>query len=171
MNAISIVFYLFACVAVFGAINLLITRSIFHGALWLIVSLLSLAILYIVALAELVAVTQILIYAGGVMVLIIFGIMLTSKISGKPMVVENQYGFRGILLGLSLFTILSILIYQSKFISTPISESDQALTSMNTMGILLMSDYSLPFEVTGILLLIALIGAAVVASSVHLKKK
>ena len=171
MNVTSIAFYGFEIVAALAAAGILFTRNVFYGTLLLIVCLLSLAGIYIVAMAEFVAVIQILIYAGGILVLIIFGVMLTSKFSGKPLVVQNQYHVRGPLVGLSFFAILCLLFSQSNYF---IGQSDKAATqynSINQIGILLMSDYVLPFETAGILLLIALIGAAVVASSFNSVKK
>jgi NADH:ubiquinone oxidoreductase subunit 6 (subunit J) len=171
MSVTSIAFYGFEILAALSAAGILFTRNVFYGTLLLIVCLLSLAAIYILAVAEFVAVTQILIYAGGVLVLILFGVMLTSKISGKPLVVENQYRVRGPLVGLSVFTMLCLLFSQAHFFTASPVEVETPYTSINQIGILLMSDYVLPFETAGVLLLVALIGAAVVASSFNSIKK
>lgn len=171
MNVTSVAFYGFEIVAALAAAGILFTRNVFYGTLLLIVCLLSLAGIYILAMAEFVAVTQILIYAGGILVLIIFGVMLTSKFSGKPLVVQNQYRVRGPLVGLSFFAILCLLFSQSNYFIGHSDAADTQYTSINQIGIMLMSDYVLPFETAGILLLIALIGAAVVASSFNSAKK
>jgi NADH-quinone oxidoreductase subunit J len=168
MSAVTVIFYVFAFLAAGSAISMLFTKNVFYAALYLLVCLLSLAALYIVAFAELVAVTQLLIYAGGVMVIIIFGIMLTSKISGKPLRVQNQFTIPGILLGGTFMVLISFFISKSVFASAPTKEITS--TAIPQMGILLMSTYSLPFETVGILLLVALLGAAVVAASINLKK-
>jgi NADH-quinone oxidoreductase subunit J len=168
MNAVTIIFYVSAFLAAGSAISMLFTKNIFYAALYLLVCLLALAALYIVAFAELVAVTQILIYAGGVMVLIIFGIMLTSKISGKPLRVQNQFTIQGILLGGALMMLMCVFISQSVFAGG--QATGMTNDAIPQMGILLMSMYSLPFETAGLLLLIALLGAAVVAASINLKK-
>jgi NADH:ubiquinone oxidoreductase subunit 6 (subunit J) len=171
MNAASIAFYVFAGVAALSALAILFTRNVFYAVLLLIVCLLSIAAIYIVAIAEFVAVTQILIYAGGILVLIIFGVMLTSKISGKALIVQNQYTLRAPLVGLSVFTLLCILFSKSNYYQAPAIASDQKFNAINHIGILLMSDYAFPLEVAGILLLVALIGAAVIASSFNPTKK
>jgi len=171
MTAASSIFYSFEIIAAFSAASILFTRNVFYAALLLIVCLISLAGIYVLAFAEFVAVTQILIYAGGVLVLIIFGVMLTSKFSGKPLAVQNQYEVRGILIGLSLFTVMCLLLSQAQYFKHEPVTTDRSFTTINQIGVLLMSDYMLPFEITGILLLIALIGAAVVASSFNSIKK
>jgi len=171
MSAASVAFYGFEILAALSATCILFTRNVFYGTLLLIVCLLSLAGIYILAVAEFVAVTQILIYAGGVLVLILFGVMLTSKISGKPLIVENQYRVRGPLVGLSVFAMLCLLFSQAQFFTGSPVGAETTYTSINQIGVLLMSDYVLPFETAGVLLLVALIGAAVVASSFNSIKK
>jgi NADH:ubiquinone oxidoreductase subunit 6 (subunit J) len=166
-----IIFYFFTGLAAVSALSMVFIKNVYYAALLLIVCLLSLAGIYIVAFAEFVAVTQILIYAGGILVLIIFGIMLTAKISGKPLVVEHQYQFVGTAVGIIFFILLATQFANASFYQKPISNTSSEFTSINTIGILMMSDYVLPFEVVGVLLLIALLGAAVVASSFKSIKK
>jgi NADH-quinone oxidoreductase subunit J len=171
MNIATIAFYGFEIIAAIAASAILFTKNVFYGALLLIVCLLSLAAIYILAFAEFVAVTQILIYAGGILVLIIFGVMLTSKISNKPLVVQNQYSVRGPIVGLSFFTMMCLLFSQSHYFKNTPIKAEEGYTAINQIGILLMSDYMLPFETVGMLLLIALLCAAVVASSFNSIKK
>jgi NADH-quinone oxidoreductase subunit J len=154
-----------------SAFSILLTKNVFYGVLLLIVCLLSVAGIYVLSHAEFIAVTQILIYAGGVLVLIIFGVMLTTRISGKPLVVKNQYWLGGTLVGLFFLIELIKLFSETSFYSghPPIKESNY--NSINQIGILLMTDYVLPFEVAGVLLLVALIGASVVASTFNTIKK
>jgi NADH:ubiquinone oxidoreductase subunit 6 (subunit J) len=170
MSTVSIIFYILEALAALSAVAILFTKNVFYGTLLLITSLLSVAGIYILANAEFVAVTQILIYAGGVLVLIIFSVMLTSKISGKSLVTKNQHWFAGSIVGLSIFIAL-VIFYTSTSFFTGNPPTPTAFTPINQIGILLMTDYILPFEVAGILLLVALVGAAVVASSLHSIKK
>ncbi|MEJ1241322.1 NADH-quinone oxidoreductase subunit J [Chryseolinea sp. T2] len=162
MNAATILHYFFITTAAVATVALVFARSVFYGALYLMIILLSLAGLYVLSFAEFLAVTQILVYAGGVLVLIIFAIMLTSNLNGKPLLVDHSNRLSGGLLGLTLLSILVYLIagqinwnnaYGSEAFALPV------------FGRLLMTRYVLPFELIGIVLLIALIGAAVVASS------
>ncbi len=169
MSLLNGIFYFLEAIAALSAISMIFIRNVFYGALLLITCLLALAGLYILAFAEFIAVTQILIYAGGILVVIIFGIMLTSKISGKPLVVQHSNLFSGTLAGLSFFGLLIYFLSIQKFELFSTTKPSPE-TSIQSFGIGLMSDFILPFEVAGILLLIALIGAAVIASSIKSKK-
>ena len=168
MNLTTILFYTFEAFAALSSIALIFVRNVFHGALLLITCLLSLAGIYVLAFAEFVAVTQILVYAGGILVVIIFGIMLTTKLSGKPLLIEHVYGFSGTLAGILFFALLVFTIAKESFKNLPSPPTE--LTEIRTIGIGLMTDFALPFEVAGILLLVALIGAAIIASSTKTKK-
>ena len=171
MSMLSFTFYAFVLLAAISAVAILFVKNVFYGALLLILCLLSIAAIYVIANAEFIAVTQILIYAGGVLVLIIFGVMLTTRISGKPLVVKNHNWIAGVLVGLSIFTGLTVMFYNTVFYSNNLTSADQHFTSINKIGILLMTDYVHAFEITGVLLLIALLGAAVTASSFSSSKK
>lgn len=171
MNSVALLFYGLAIVAALSAIAILFTRNVFYAALFLIMCLLAVAGIYIIANAEFLAVTQILIYAGGVLVLVIFGVMLTSKISGKPLVVENKNWIAGSFIGLFFLITLSKLFSETAFYTNDTVTKQSGYTSINQIGILFSTDYVLPFELTGILLLVVLIAAAVVASSFNSAKK
>lgn len=168
MSISLITFYLFNVAAALSAIGIIFSKSVFKSALWFLVCLLSIAALFILSYAEFVAVAQILIYAGGVLVIILFGIMFTSKLAAKPLRVENTNLFSGILLGFLLFGLLAKLI-----ISNIADIEPQAIPphGMKSIGYSLMTDYSLPFEAVGILLLLTLVGASVVAAFMKLKRQ
>lgn len=170
MSGFSIMLYVLEAVAALSALCILFVRNVFHAALLLIVCLLTLAGIFILYHAEFIAVTQILVYAGGVLVLITFGIMLTSRITGKPLVVKNQYVLSASLISLFFASILMLLFSRQDFYQT---ESGKIFTenSIPKIGISLMSDYALAFEVIGILLLVTLLGAAVAATSFNTKKQ
>lgn len=164
MSLIDLLFGVFALLAALGALAILFSRNVFKSAMYLLVTLLSIAALYVLTYAEFLAVTQILIYAGGITILIIFGIMLTTRITGQPLVVRNTHILSGSLAAIALFIVLI------NFIS-PLAPAQRAMgpTHISHIGLQIFSTYSLPFEVAGVLLLISLVGAAVVAS--HLKSK
>ena len=171
MSSVNLLFYGLEIIAALSAIAILFTRNVFYGALLLIICLLAIAGIYIIASAEFLAVTQILIYAGGVLVLIIFGVMLTSKISGKPLVVENKNWISGSFVGLFFLITLSKLFSEANFYTNNTVTKETGNTSINQIGILFSTDYVLPFELTGLLLLVVLVAAAVVASSFNSAKK
>jgi len=172
MSVSFYMFYFFEAIAALSAISLIFIRNVFYGALLLIICLLALAGIYVLAFAEFIAITQILVYAGGILVVIIFGIMLTTKIAGKPLVVEHGYGFSGALVGISFFALFAYFLSKESFLIFPsvTPQTPQNFNSINSIGVGLMSDFVLPFEVAGVLLLVALIGAAVMASSTKSKK-
>ena len=172
MNVPSFLFYFFEVIAAGAAGALLFVRNVFYGALLVIAVLLALAGLYILAFAEFVAVTQILVYAGGILVVIIFGIMLTTRLGGKPLVIEHARSISATLVGLAFFATLVYLLSRETFEAHPVKAAAASipLDTTQTLGVSLMSDYVLPFETAGILLLMALIGAAVIASE-HKSKK
>lgn len=168
MTWVTYVFYFFVLTAAGSAIGILLSRNVFKGALFLLTCLLSLAAVYVLAFAEFVAITQILIYAGGILVVIIFGIMLTTKISGKPLQVRNTDIFSGLLV---MFVLLGLLvIYIPTDLVLPSSNALNPAENISTIGISFMTTFSLPFELAGILLLVALIGAAVISSFAKPKK-
>ncbi|MCI0750235.1 MAG: NADH-quinone oxidoreductase subunit J [Flammeovirgaceae bacterium] len=162
MNLLFIIFYAFCVLAVFSALGILLTKNLLHAALFLLVCLVSLSGVYIFSMAEWLAVTQLLIYAAGIVVLIVFGIMLTNSTSGKPLQVSNARWMVGLLLGAG-FCFLLVKTSNEINIVTPHANPTNAL--MQQTGKNLMSDFALPFEVAGLLLLLALVGAAVISSS------
>lgn len=163
------VFYAFAALMVLSTLVTLFTRNVLYAAFSLIATFFGVAVLYLFAGADFVAITQILVYIGGILVLIIFGIMLTHRISGQPVVTQVHNQILGILIGLGLFGVLAYGILQANLEQLPWIET--ATTSGNivqestiqTLGVLLMSRYVFPFELAALLLLVALIGAAFIA--------
>lgn len=170
MNILSITLYGFEVLAGLSALGILFVKNIFHAALLLIVCLLATAGIFVLYNAEFIAVTQILIYAGGILVLIIFGVMLTSRMAGKQLVVKNQYVFGAAFIFLFLATLLIVLFSEQNFYKADTFEVTMH-NSINQIGISLIRDYALVFEISAILLLAALLGAAVTASSFNAKKQ
>jgi NADH-quinone oxidoreductase subunit J len=124
----------------------------------------SVAGLYVLAWAEFVAVTQILIYAGGILVLILFGIMLTAKMGKRAMLVQHANEFSGAIVAIG-FVGLMVYALKGQFDSTSLKNASLTKSdTIETIGGNLMTTFLLPFEIAGILLLAALIGAAVIAS-------
>jgi NADH:ubiquinone oxidoreductase subunit 6 (subunit J) len=168
MNLVTIAFYFFVLTAALSAIAILLSKNVFKAALCLLICLLSIAAIYILAFAEFVAITQILIYAGGILVVIIFGIMLTSKMSGKPLKVTSTNIFSGLLASIVLLALLINFI--SGYPTPAVQGSIQTSGSIETIGINFMTVFALPFEIAGILLMVALLGAAVITSFMKSKK-
>lgn len=164
MSFVQILFYFFIFLAGAAALAILLSKNVFKSAIFLLVCLLSIAALYVISFAEFLAVTQILIYAGGITVLIIFGIMLTTRISGKPLVVNNRHVISGGVVAIALFILL--IRYLPDLAGNGATLEPR---NISATGLEVFSRYSLPFEVAGLLLLIALIGAAVITSQLKSK--
>lgn len=166
---IEVMFYLFSGAAVLSALVILFSRNILYAAFSLVITFLSIAGIYVIAGAEFVAITQIIVYVGGIVVLLIFGIMLTNKISGKAMVTGAQNKFTGTVVVVALSALMLYAVFKINFSilnsQLPVEKyiSDTEYNNVNQLGIGLMSDYILPFEVAAVLLLIALVGAATIA--------
>lgn len=166
MSLSDIIFYFFILSAVAGAVGLIFSKNVFYAALLVIITLLSLAALFVLNFAEFVAVTQILVYAGGILVVIIFGIMLTSKYGTKPLNVQHSNIFSGLAVAVPLLILLLFNFndYMPEA-GTGVSPLETHPDTIQAIGISLMSRHVLVFEVAGVLLLIALIGAAVIATT------
>lgn len=163
MSLYWITLYFFIALAGLSAIGVLLSRNLMYAALLLIICLLSVAALYVIMFAEFVAVTQILVYAGGVLVVIIFGIMLTARFTNQPLRVGNTNVFSGVLISACFFGLMTKLISNFSLAPSP-RMPDETPSNISAIGISFLTDYVLVFEVSGLLLLIALIGAAVIAS-------
>ncbi len=156
----TVVFYLLSFFIIVSALAVVTLRNIFHCALFLILCLFCVAGLYVLLYADFIAVIQVLLYVGAVSILIIFAIMLTAKLAGRQVAMQNEQTFIGaflalILMGGILWSLTGTFIRQS-------SETPPA-KSLVTIGRLLMTDFVLPFELVSVLLLAALIGAIVIA--------
>jgi len=160
MTLYDIIFYLFALIVVLSAGFVVTTRNIVHAAFFLLFTFCGVAGLYVLLAADFLAIVQILVYVGGIMILLLFGVMLTNKITnvdiktGSTNLVPASIAI-GILLGL----VMSIMWW------TPwrFQISVNPITTTKDIGTLLINDYVLIFELLGILLLVALIGAASIA--------
>ena len=156
--------YAFAVVAAVGAISaiaVVTARNVVHAALYLVVALLSVGATFLLLGAEFAGWVQILIYVGAIVILFLFGLMLTKAPIGRD-TLDNQNRWLGVLVGAGVFAGLVFLI-QSAF---PVGTAErfqviQATTA--NVGESMFRDYVLPFEAISFLLLAALIGAIVLA--------
>lgn len=136
-------------------------RNFFHSAIFLAFTLLGVSIVYFFLHAEFVAGIQILLYVGAIMILIIFAVMLTSKIADPSVSQSNQQRFTVLILILLLGFILISTVLKTSWKTAAVPH----VTSAVELGGALMGEFVFPFEVISIVLLIALIGAIVVARS------
>jgi NADH-quinone oxidoreductase subunit J len=160
MNLYDIVFYVFAAVTIISAVGVVFSRNIVYAAFALLFAFFGVAGIYVLLAADFIAVTQILLYIGGILVLIIFGVMLTSR-------AYNVEVKRGVLQLLPAVIIVGIIAgtMVGIFMTTPWPTSNSApyQETARPIGALLMTQFVLPFELASVLLLVALIGAVIIA--------
>ena len=154
------VMYFFGLLAVLSSLYILFTNNILYAAFSLVVTLLSVAILYLAAGAEFVGVTQIMIYVGGIIVLMIFGIMLTNEQRVKTNKKAAHNKFMAFVISISIFSILLYAILRLNLGDIKIGVEG----NVKELGLALMTEYLLPFELAAVLLLLVLMAASVIAS-------
>ncbi|WP_341225842.1 NADH-quinone oxidoreductase subunit J [uncultured Arcticibacterium sp.] len=159
----QIVFGIFALIAIGGAAYLFFTKNILYGAYGLLTSLLGVAGLFLLANAEFIAVSQIMIYVGGVLILILFGIMLSAngKNKGDALEVINVNNLLSLLIALVISGGLGLMVFNLKI--TNAVESYGAVNHINALGMHLMTSHVALLEMIGVLLLVVLIGASYIA--------
>ncbi len=156
-------FYGFATLSVLGALGLILSRNPMNGAMCFLITLVSLAGLYALLSASLLFVLQLIVYAGAIMSLVVFIIMFLN-LQRSDIPVEN--GKWGYLLGGSLAVIPIGLLLLKIVSSLPEGKVDivgNGFGQVKDVGLVLFRDWLLPFEVVSILLLVALVGAVVLA--------
>ena len=167
MLAQNLTFGLLAVAMALSAIKLVTTKNVVHAALYLVIVLAGMAAQYILLAAEFVAVTQVLVYIGAIMVLVLFGIMLTRAPIGKSPELDNNQRIPAAVVSLFLFGSLGTLLIDAfgddRFDLNNSIASGAAGGNMVRMSDTIFSQYLVAFEVVSILLLAALVGAIVVA--------
>ncbi len=166
-----IVFLILAGVAVVAAIMMVTSRNAVYSALWLVLNFSAIAILYLVLNAPFIAMVQITVYAGAIMVLFLFVIMLlgAEQLRGVTAVIggERWQQVLALFSGLLLLGTMGILVFQG------LGGGEDTAVAINSsptaLGVRLFEVYTFPFELTGILLLAAMIGVAIF--SFNKKKK
>jgi NADH-quinone oxidoreductase subunit J len=169
MNLTLILFYILAVTAVATAAGLLLSRNSVYAALFLVLNFATVAVFYLLLGAPFIALVQVTVYAGAIMVLFLFVIMLLgSEKLPKGHVLPWQrplaIGLAALLLAESGFLLFQRL-HTTAIIQAPGVESNTTET-LRTLGMALFTQYLLPFEVTSILLLVAMVGAIVLTKQV-----
>ncbi len=160
MGIYDIIFYLFAAITLVSGFLVVTSKNIVHAAFYMLFTFFGVAGLYVLLGADFIAIVQIMVYVGGILVLMIFGVMLTNKItsvdirSGSIQVIPASIGV-GLFGGALLSTMLS-----TNWKNNPLEASSSTLMDI---GRLLINEYVIIFELLAVLLLVAMIGAASIA--------
>ena len=158
---IQILFFFFAALAVGAAINVLVQKHVLYSALSLILMLTAVSVLFILLQADFLAAIQVIVYAGAIMVLFVFVIMLLNLPQDEDGADRLRWlKFIGIPLGLFFLALVVATLWNVE----PASTTGETLVgSPQAIGQSLFTDFLLPFEATSLLILIALMGAVVFA--------
>lgn len=164
MELTAVLFYLFSAITLGSAVVMVFSKNIVHSAFSLMFTLIGVASLYILLYADFVAATQLLVYVGGILILILFGIMLTTQGLSDSFETIAVHMVPTSLIAIVTATFLLVLFFTTDWALVETVERSETITEL---GMMLMSDYLLPFIVTGILLLVAIIGALLMATRVE----
>ncbi|HEX6236055.1 MAG TPA: NADH-quinone oxidoreductase subunit J [Acidimicrobiales bacterium] len=166
MVAQNVFFYLIAAVMVAAAVAVVTTKNVVHAAVYLVVVFAGVAGIYLLLAAEFVAVTQVLLYIGAIMVLMLFGIMLTRARIGREIDLTHDHWYVGLVTAALLVGVTGYALVEA-FGDDPLPADlrvDQVDGSnAATISDAVFSQYLVPFEVVSVLLLAALVGAIVIA--------
>ena len=164
LNAESVMFVLFAVPLVLASLGVVLARSPMYAAMNLVAAFFFMAGIYVLLAAHLIAFMQILVYAGAVMVLFLFVIMLLS-IGDEHLEKERHRAMQlvGVLGAIGLAAVLGAAIAQAGDRTGDMAAVTGSFGTVKAVGNVLFTDYLLPFEATSLLLLVAIVGAVVVA--------
>jgi NADH-quinone oxidoreductase subunit J len=170
---IEILFMLSALLTIGSAVAVLITKNIMHSCIFLLGSLLGISGLYATMGADFVAVTQIMVYVGGIVILMLFAVMLTGgkdfvsraqNLLGLAPSMGNKWTYAIGLLVAVVFLFTNVQLIRNVVKSVPVKTFGPEFPStVNQIGHLLIKDHVLAFELSSVLLLGALVGAAIIA--------
>lgn len=156
----NLVFYIVSFLIIAGGIFVVSSRNLFHSAVFLVFTLFAVAAIFVMLDAYFLAAVQVLIYVGAVAMLMIFGVMLTTQLTNPRLRHVNEQVWPA--LAVCLF-FLGFLVYGLWGTPFRIVQDQSFPDAAHGIGRLLMTKYVLPFEVVSILLLVALVGAVVIA--------
>lgn len=161
MSGEFLAFLALSLTAILGGVFMLSVTKVMHMMLSIVFTFLSIAGLYFMLEAEFVGIVQILIYSGAITIIMIFGIMLTKHNDES----EMKFGWRKVFVFLAVFLFGTVMYFAVNNIYFPSGESEAMLYEQNTrqIGELLYTKYIIPFELVSVVLLVALIGAIVLA--------
>ena len=155
----QLIFYIFAAMTVLSATVVVFARSLIYSAFGLLFTFVGVAALYVYLGADFLAAAQLVIYVGGILILLLFGVMLTHKLYDLNLKTESFQFLPALVVVLAVFATLAGVMMKTTWYVR--GERELSPTTAQ-IGELFMRDYILPFEVASIFLLVALIGAAMI---------
>lgn len=165
MDISQIIFLIVAAVTLISALMVVTTRNLVHGALWLIVTLFAVAVVFVLLEAGFIAVVQVVLYIGAIAILIIFAMMLTRRaLSDEPHQTNGQWPISVLVAAVVFVGLVGLINFLPGWQWPSLPAADQSL-SLRQLGYALVqpNQFALPFQVASVLLIVALIGAVAVA--------
>lgn len=161
MDLYAIFFYVFAIVVLGAAAVVVFSRNVVHSAFALLFTLFGVAGIYALLMADFLAVTQLLVYVGGILVLVLFGVMLTTKVFDVQIRTGTFQTVPAVAIAGLLAGILVGIFWSTDWTLAPAAPEARSMAA--PLGVQFLTTYLLPFEVASVVLLVALIGAAMIA--------
>jgi NADH-quinone oxidoreductase subunit J len=161
----QIIFLIVGAVILFAGLMVVTVRNLVHAALWLVVTLFGVAVLYALLNASFLAVVQVVVYIGAIAILFIFAVMLTRRQAAETGASVNKNWWAGALIAVITFAGLAFMLQSWSGFSKQAAAIPSGFDAVNELGNALTSPmgYVLPFEVASVLLLAALVGAVYLA--------
>jgi NADH-quinone oxidoreductase subunit J len=162
MNVSQVIFLVLSAVTLIGAVGVVTNRNLFYAALFLVLSFVGVAGLYILLEAEFLGMVQILVYVGAIAILIIFAIMLSRRMMSPDVKALNEQWILALVTAIVLFAVLGFILVQ---VAWPTAVGQVPSDTISDLGKALVDpdQYLLVFEVASVLLLVALVGAVIIA--------
>ena len=171
MSVTEVIFHLFVLLTAGAAMALALSRNVVYAAFLLFAVLIGVAGLYVFAGAEFLAVSQVIVYVGGTLIVVIFGVMLTAKIREMRPQTELINLVPGALTAIALFLALLFVIREGVVHQAVPMDAVATIQNTRRVGIATVTDYLLPFELISILLLTVLGGAAYLSRKTKSEKE
>ncbi|MCE2844171.1 MAG: NADH-quinone oxidoreductase subunit J [Chitinophagaceae bacterium] len=163
MNTLEILFYALSAFAIVSAVMVLISKNPIHSVLWLILVFFAISGHYILLNAQFLAIVNIIVYAGAIMVLFLFVIMLMNVKKDQEPKKQHLVKFIGVIAGGSFLTLLIALVKQtSQLQGKTVLLKEGTIGLIHPLGKALFSDYVVPFEISSVLFLSAMVGAVII---------
>jgi NADH-quinone oxidoreductase subunit J len=149
-------FWVLSVLLVGSALAVVLSKNLFHAVLWLALALTGTAGIFLLLNAEFIAAVQLLLYAGGIITVVVFAIVVTERLIGERLSQTNRGVFSGAVVAVALLVIIVNTLMQRELPSTPLPQLSD-ITRL--MGEQVLTTFVLPFELLALLMLVAMLGA------------
>jgi NADH-quinone oxidoreductase subunit J len=163
----SLIFYIVAALIIFTALQMVLATNLVHSSLFMAATFFLIAVVYILLNADYLAIVQVMVYVGAISILFVFGVMLTKRDNMEESNPFNKYKKVAIAVACALFLVLVRTVFVTDFTAVQAAGPESTILAISA---LLLNEYSIAFEATGILLLVATVGAIVIGKGVKNSK-